>query len=122
MTFRHPLRNDWDRLKAQFEQTALGASQAAYTARAMLKLVPPLLDVIEAQRDANLSGEQKLSALFAVIGMLVENTIEASYRTRRNRNQALTAMLSRIDTIVRPRLLASASNTTTGGSGLILPH
>jgi hypothetical protein len=119
-TFRHPLRNDWDRLKPRFEQGALGAGAQAETCRAMLTMVPPLLDVIEAQRDRATPPEQRLAALFAVIAMLLENAIETAYKSPASRRRALDAMLSRFDKTLRPRL-SKPSMTAAGGGGLILP-
>jgi hypothetical protein len=119
-TFRHPLRNDWDRLKPQFEQTALGQGAQAEMARAMLLMVPPFLDVIEAQRDRATHPEARITAMFSVIGMLIENTIETAYKMPQVRRAALDAMLRRLDTTLRPRLSKPA--TTSAGNGLILPN
>lgn len=120
MTFRHPLRNDWDDKKAQFEAAALGDGEEAAIAKAMLKMMPPFLDVIEAQRDAAMPADRKMTAMFAVIGMLIENTIEAAYRQPGARVQGLNMLLSRLNTIIKPRLGKRAA-VAGGGSPLILP-
>ena len=118
-TFRHPLRNDWDNLKDRFAQAALGADQEAMTARAMLAMMPPFLDVIEAQRDQALTPDQKATAMFAVIGMLLENTIEAAWRTPNGRVQACDVLLARLARTVKPRLAKAPAISKS--NGLILP-
>jgi hypothetical protein len=119
MTFRHPLRNDWDRLKAQFEQAALGAGQEAATAQAMLKMMPAFLDTIEQQRDVAMAPEARVTAMFAVIGMLMENAIETAFKTPNARRAALAGMLSRLQATLTPRLSKPAGGAA--GNGLILP-
>lgn len=120
MTFRHPLRNEWDRLKPQFEAALQSPGTEGEIARAMMKLVPPLLDLIEEQRDRRTASSDKLTAHFAVIGMLLENAIETAYRDPRDRRTALDNLLGRLRTVIAPRLSRNATSAG-GGNGLIIP-
>lgn len=120
MTFRHPLRNEWDRLKPQFEALKDKRTVEGETARAMLAMIPPFLDVIESQRDNATPPGDRLSAHFAVIGMLLENAIETAYRGPRDRRQALDNLLARLRTTIAPRLSRNMTSAG-GGNGLILP-
>lgn len=119
MTFRHPLRNEWEKHQPTFAIAATGAGEEAAIAQAMLKMMPPFLDVIEQQRDVAMSPERKTTAMFAVIGMLLENTIEAAWRTPNARVAALNGLLSRLNRTIQPRLAKAPAQT--GGGGLILP-
>lgn len=118
MTFRHPLRNDWDRLKVDFEAARERPGREGAIARAMLAMVPPFLDAIERERDLVTAPRDRLDALFVVIGMLLENAIETSYRSPHDRRAALNAMLARLEGVIAPRLSKAA---TVSKGGLILP-
>jgi hypothetical protein len=121
MTFRHPLRNDWDRLKPRFEAAAAQEiGQEAVTARAMLDIMPAFLAIIERERDKATPAEQKFGAFFAVVGMLTENAIESAYRTPRARREALSALLGRLERVVGARLSRPAT-ISGAGTSLILP-
>jgi hypothetical protein len=116
-SFRHPLRNDWDRLKPHFETAAAQATgQEAVTARAMLDIMPAFLTIVERERDRRTPADQTFNAFFALIGMLAENAIETAYRTPRGRREALTELLRRLDRVVGARLAKPS-----GAGGLILP-
>lgn len=119
MTFRHPLRNEWDRMKPRFDVSLQAPGAEGEIARAMNMLVPPFLDLIEDQRDRATSPDDRLTSLFAVIGMLLENAIEVAYARPRERRVALEHMLDRLSSTIGPRL--ARSSNSAGSGGLIIP-
>lgn len=117
MTFRSPLRNEWDRLRPQFEAAAGDFSgHAGVVARAMLASVPPLLDAIERERDALTDPRDLVSAAAAVAGLWAENAIQQAFTTAHMRGLALDHVLRQVNAVVRPRLAAGRAG------GLILPE
>ena len=116
MTFRCPLRNEWDRLTPQFKLAAAGAGRSAVVARALLAAAPALLDLIEAERDAGTDPGDLVSAAAAVAGLWAENAIQQAFTSAHMRGLALDHVLRQVNAVVGPRLAA-------GGAGsLILPE
>lgn len=114
MTFRHPLRNEWDSHKAAFTALALQNNHESAMARAMLAIVPAFLDFIEHERDAETPPSAMFGAVSAVAGMLIENVIE-SRQSAMPARAALELMLQTIHQVVAPRV------TNRKGAGLIMP-
>lgn len=96
MTFRHPMRNQWDANKQAFEITALEGGRGGAIARVMLKLVPAYLDVLEAERDLATPAPALFNAVAAVAGLMIENAIE-HHAAMMSPRAALHSMLSMIE-------------------------
>ncbi|KIZ39053.1 MULTISPECIES: hypothetical protein [Rhodopseudomonas] len=114
MTFRHPLRNEWDQHRAAFAAMAPQGNADGAMARCMLALVPPFLDVLEVERDNRTDPAAMFQAVAAVSGLLIENVIETQNAQMPPR-AALERMLTTIHRVVAPKV------TRARRSPLILP-
>jgi hypothetical protein len=118
MTFRHPLRNEWDARRPAFAAMAEQPGRGGAIARAMLGLIPPFLDLIEAERDRATAPGDLFDACAAVAGAMIENAIDsrggALGTTPRD---ALYRMLGAIERAVLPQITARKRSTiiTPGG-------
>lgn len=112
MTFRHPLRNEWDAVSAKFAEMAKKPGREGAMARVMIDIMPGFLTALERERDKRTDPMAMFDAIAAAAGMMIENVIE--------HHPALPPRvgLQRIFTVIErnalPKLLAKQSK-------LILP-
>lgn len=111
MTFRHPLRNDWDKVAPKFEQMAKSRDRGGAIARVMLDIMPAFLTTLERERDLSTSPAALFDAIASSCGMMIENAVENTDYPR----AALQRMLTMIENIVAPRV-------TKPKSAIILPE
>lgn len=118
MTFRHPLRNEWDAVAADFARLAAQTDAPGVMARAMTDAMPGFLATLERERDNATPPAWLYDAVAAVCGMMIENAIEAMQHHGGGPppRAALHHMLARIEGVVAPRVAGAAKL-----AGLILP-
>jgi|GEM_PF-7040617 len=75
-TMRHPLRNEFDEFKVQLERIKNKPNHEGVQARAMLALIPPLIDVLEAERDKGTDPLLTATALRAVAGNITHQAVQ----------------------------------------------
>lgn len=108
--FRCPFRNDWDKVRPQFEAMAKSAGRDGVMARLMLDFMPHLCEAIERERDRLTASPDFFDAAAAVAGALIEEAIEQrTIGQMIGREAHFDQMLSTINRIVRPRLKANAA-------------
>lgn len=104
-TFRSPLRNEWDRVAAQFAASAMKSGREGTIARLMLDLMPPFIDAMERERDKHTPETELFDAIACAVGQMIEEAIEKERKTMAPR-AALDHMLSIIYRVVHPRVVA----------------
>lgn len=114
MTFRSPLRNEWDRVVPQFQAMAKAPGRDGVMARMMLAVMPGFIDTFEKERDRNTAPRDFFEAVAATSGMMIEEAIEKQ-KHHIPPSHALQGMLQLIHDVVRPRVL------TQKQSRLIIP-
>lgn len=107
MTFRHPLRNEWDRVSAHFERMAKSPGRDGVMARLMLDVTPVFIAALERERDKRTHPLALFDAIAAASGMMIENVIE--HHPRLPPRAALQRMQQMIQTIVEPRVVSKRS-------------
>jgi hypothetical protein len=119
MTFRHPLRNDWDAFKRELEPVKLAPTVEGATARAMLAIMPAYLDYIEDVRDRAENPHHVLIALTALTSNLITQTIKQKVKgDGRQQREALRVVLSEIERGAKARM--STRGPVMSG-GIIIP-
>jgi hypothetical protein len=103
MTFRSPLRNEWERYEPQMKLQAGAPGYDGAVARLMLDFMPVMVAAFERERDKATPPKIMLSALTGVLINLAEQTIKANVSEGAQRD-ALAILLMRIDEDVRRRL------------------
>lgn len=111
--FRSPLRNEWERVRNQFEASAKKMDHEGAIARLMLDLMPAFIAAIERERDNHTAPKDFFSAVGAVCGALIEEAIEKQ-NTLMSPRASLHHMLGTIEAVVAPRVVKQKSS-------LILP-
>jgi hypothetical protein len=108
MTFRAPIRNEWERVEAQFRQSARTPGREGVIARLMLDMMPKLCDAVERERDKGTAPADLFDAVAAVAGALIEEAIEQHTPAVQlgGQVQHLDRMFALINRVVRPRLAA----------------
>ena len=103
MAFRHPVRNDFDRvfraLSGQLSQRNLDGA----VARANIKLLRVYTEIIEAERDAETPGQHFLHAMVSALA----NQLAATLKFTIERGEQLAALPAVFDTLreqIEPRL------------------
>ncbi|WP_398473088.1 hypothetical protein [Tardiphaga sp.] len=104
MTFRHPLRNEWDAVADQFTAMARKHGREGVMARVMIDIMPGFLTALERERDKGTSPQQMFDAIAAAAGMMIENVIE--HHPTSPPRQALQRMFSLIERNALPKLQA----------------
>lgn len=103
MTFRHPLRNEWDKVAPQFERMAKSPGRDGVMARLMLDITPAFIAALERERDRRTHPVSLFDAVAAASGMMIENVIE-QHPTLPAR-AALQRMQQMIQRTVEPRIV-----------------
>lgn len=75
-TFRSPLRNEWDRVRPQFQQMQGKPGRDGVIARMMVAFMPVLVEEMERERDRKTPPQDLFDALGAVCGQIIEEAIE----------------------------------------------
>lgn len=107
MTFRHPLRNEWDRVSAQFERMATSPGRDGAMARLMLDITPAFIGALERERDKRTHPAALFDAVAAACGMMIENVIE--HQPGQPPRAALQRMQQLIQRTVEPRVESKRS-------------
>lgn len=107
MTFRHPLRNEWDCVSAQFERMAKSPGRDGVMARLMLDITPAFIDALERERDKRTHPVSLFDAVAAASGMMIENVIE--HHPSLPPRAALQRMQQLIQRTVEPRVVSKRS-------------
>lgn len=119
MTFRHPLRNDWDEFKRRLEPLQLAPTEEGAMARAMLKIMPAFLDYIEDVRDRAEKPGDVLSAITAVLSNIAAQTIKQKVPgSTAGQREALRMMVQTIEREGKQRMVTRGIVMP----GLILPR
>jgi hypothetical protein len=111
---RHPLRNEWDQVSADYAALATKKNREGAIARVMLAVVPAFIDAMERERDEGTAPDALFDAIAAASGCMIENAIDAQPAIV-NKRAGLYRMLTMIETVVVPRI-------TSKGNGLIIPR
>jgi hypothetical protein len=107
MTFRCPLRNEWDRVADTFRQSAKAPGREGAISRLMLDFMPVMCAAVERERDKETPPHEFFDAVAAVAGALIEEAIEQKTVLQiSGREQHLDRMLQLINRVVRPRMAA----------------
>lgn len=78
MTFRHPLRNEFDQVKDQLERDAKKPGAEGSQARAMLAIVPGFIDWLEAERDLGSAPLHRVEGMRAVVGNIARQAVKTA--------------------------------------------
>lgn len=76
MAFRHPLRNEFDRLFADLDPRRSGRDTDGAVSRANLKLLFPFVEQIENERNADTPAQHFLHAMVSVLSNQLAGTIK----------------------------------------------
>lgn len=119
MTFRHPLRNDWDEFRRTLEPLKAAPTRDGAMARAMLALMPAYLAYIEDVRDRAERDSDVLLGLTAALANIVTQTVRQTVPgDPRAQREALHLIVHTIEREAKKRMTARGP-TMTGG--LIVP-
>jgi hypothetical protein len=102
MTFRHPLRNEWDAVEEKFRRMAKSPGRDGTMARVMMDIMPGFLASLERERDLRTSPLAMFDAIAAASGMMIENAIE--HHPTELPRCALQRMLALIERTVAPKV------------------
>lgn len=103
MPMRHPLRNELDRLERDLKPLAVRMGYQGAMARAMLKLLPAFVDILEDERDRNTPPRDRLDGLRCAVTNLIAHSIKLNVADRDQR-EALRQYLALLEKEIRPRL------------------
>lgn len=78
MTFRSPLRIQWERDKPKYAQQAISTGDSAVIARALLSFMPPLIDFMEGELMRSTRPGMTLEAVTAAITNMAFQAISAT--------------------------------------------
>jgi hypothetical protein len=78
MSFKSPLRTQWDRDKKQFEAMALGVGDRAVIARALVAFMPSLISFMEGELQRGTRPNMTLEATTAAISNMAFQAIAAT--------------------------------------------
>lgn len=107
MTFRHPLRNEWDAVAEQFARLSVQRNRGGAMARVMMDIMPAFLASLERERDNATSPDIMFDGIASACGMMIENVIE--HHPVAPPREALQRMLTNIQRIVLPKVEAKRS-------------
>lgn len=103
MTFRSPLRIQWERDKPKFAQQAINAGDQAVIARALLSFMPSLIDFMEGELMRSTRPSMTLEAVTAVITNVAFQAITATVE-KQDQNEALVILHRMLERDVGSRL------------------
>lgn len=121
MTFRHPLRNQWDAQKDEIERLAKQPNLAGAAARMMHHLMPGFLDAIEQHRDRNDNPKLLMQALAGACANMIVQTVN-TYASDASQRDALALILETIEQSAKPRLHGKLTAAGMNGSIIIPPE
>ncbi|HEX9837098.1 MAG TPA: hypothetical protein VGB90_09605 [Alphaproteobacteria bacterium] len=118
MTMRHPLRNEWERIEARLRTEAAlrpGTAEGAQ-ARAMLALMPVVVDILEDERDRATPAPHLLHALAGAAANLVTQMVGAAIGDGDRRRVATQVM-----SLIHRNVMTELAPRRETAAGLILP-
>jgi len=103
MPMRHPLRNEFEKIARDLEPLKVRMGYEGAMARAMLKLMPVFVEILEDERDRQTKPGDKIDGLRCAITNMIAHSIKLNVTDAQQR-EALRQYLHLLEKEIAPRL------------------